>query len=174
MRTLPLVAMIYRHTTTTERNPPVSIEKATIVGNLVSDPELRYTASGNPVTQIRIASSRSVLNRDTGQREDRDHLFLTVSCWKSLGENVAASLRKGQRVIATGRLIEHSWETKDGERRSRIEMTADAIGLDLRFASAHAQPSVAAAPDGHAAQGQGNDPWGSGQPQAQGHAWGQQ
>lgn len=161
----------------------MSIENATIVGNLVADPELRFTADGKAVAQIRIASSRSVFNPQTQQREDKDNLFLTVTCWRSLGENAAASLRKGQRVIATGRLTERTWEAQDGSKRSRIEMTADAVGPDLRFASSQELPSAADNPGGNYGPGpsvsaQQNDPWGGGGGGAPagnpGHAWGNQ
>lgn len=157
----------------------MSIENASIVGNLVDDPDLRYTPDGTAVATIRVASSRSVYNPQTGQREDRDTLFLTISCWKSLGENVAASLRKGQRVVVSGRLTERSWETREGDRRSRIEMTAEAVGPDLRFASADLGPSQASgAPSGYGggspappSGGHNNDPWGGGS--NPGHTWGQ-
>lgn len=111
----------------------------TIIGNLVADPELRFTSSGTPVASFRIASTPRAYNRDTGQWEDGDALFLTCNVWRQAAENVAQSLTKGMRVIVNGRLRQRSYQTRDGENRTVYEVEVDEVGPSLTFATATVQ-----------------------------------
>ncbi|PRQ11063.1 single-stranded DNA-binding protein [Corynebacterium sp. 13CS0277] len=108
----------------------------TIVGNLVADPELRFTPSGTQVANFRIASTPSRYNSQTGKWEDGESMFLTCNVWRKAAENVAESLTKGMRVIVTGRLRQRSYETREGERRSVFEVEVDEVGPSLRNATA--------------------------------------
>jgi single-strand DNA-binding protein len=108
----------------------------TVVGNLTADPELRYTQSGLAVANFTIASTPKVFDKTSNETKDGDPLFLRVSVWREFAEHVAGSLTKGSRVIAQGRLKQRSYETKEGEKRTSIELEVDAIGPDLRFATA--------------------------------------
>src|SRR5690606_1121778 len=108
----------------------------TVVGNLVSDPELRYTQSGLAVASFTIASTPRTFDRASNEWKDGEALFLRASIWREAAENVAASLTKGQRVIAQGRLRQRSYETKEGEKRTVIELEVDEIGPSLRYATA--------------------------------------
>jgi single-strand DNA-binding protein len=142
----------------------------TIIGNLVEDPELRFTPSGQPVAKFRIASTPRYLDKASGQWKDGDSLFLTVNVWRQMAENVAESLTRGTRAIVTGRLKQRSYETKEGEKRTVYEIEADEVGPSLRSASAkvakvtrgsQAAPAAAAASSG---TGAGSDPWASDEP----------
>lgn len=113
----------------------MSENQQTIVGNLTSDPELRYTQSGIPVVSFTIASTPRVFDRQAGEYKDGDTLFLRASAWRDFAEHIAASLTRGTRVVATGRLKQNSYETKEGEKRSSVELEVDAIGADLRYAT---------------------------------------
>lgn len=142
----------------------------TIVGNVVADPELRFTPSGAAVANFRVASTPRVYNRDAGQYEDGEALFLTCNVWRQAAENVAESLSKGMRVIVNGRLKQRSYQTKDGDNRTVYEVEADEVGPSLKFATA--QVNRASNGGSQQARGgfsgqQGNDPWGS-QPQSGG------
>ena len=108
----------------------------TIVGNLVDDPQLRYTATGNAVANFRVASTPRFLDKATNEWRDGDSLFLTCSVWRQPAENVAESLQRGMRVIVTGRLKQRSYETKEGEKRTVFEVEVDDVGPSLRNASA--------------------------------------
>lgn len=108
----------------------------TVVGNVVADPELRFTPSGAAVANFRVASTPRVYNRDTGQYEDGEALFLTCNVWRQAAENVAESLSKGMRVIVNGRLKQRSYQTKEGEQRTVFEIEVDEVGPSLKFASA--------------------------------------
>lgn len=108
----------------------------TIVGNLTDDPELRFTATGTAVAAFTIASTPRRYNQLTGEWDDGDTLFLRCAAWRDLGEHVCESLRRGYRVIATGRLRTSTWETNEGEKRSRLELDVDDIGASLRYAVA--------------------------------------
>lgn len=108
----------------------------TVVGNLVADPELRFTPSGAAVANFTIASTPRTFDRATGEWKDGDALFLRASIWRQPAENVAESLTRGARVIVTGRLKQRSFETKEGEKRTVVELDADEIGPSLRFATA--------------------------------------
>lgn len=108
----------------------------TLVGNIVADPELRYTPSGKPVASARVASTPRAFNRDTNQWEDQDGLFLTCNIWGDAAENVMETLSKGMRVIVQGRLRQRNYENRNGERRSVYEVEVDDIGPSLKFATA--------------------------------------
>ena len=108
----------------------------TVVGNLVADPELRFTPAGVAVANFRIASTPRTYNRDTGQWDDGDALFLTCNVWRGAAENVAESLTKGMRVIVNGRLRQRSYQTPEGENRTIFEVEVDEVGPSLKYASA--------------------------------------
>ena len=130
----------------------------TIAGNLVDDPELRFTPSGQPVAKFRIASTPRFYDKQAAEWKDGDTLFLTVNVWRQQAENVAESLTRGSRVIVSGRLRQRSYETKEGEKRTVYEVEADEIGASLRNASAkvtRAARTTAAKP----AAGGEADPW---------------
>ncbi len=107
----------------------------TVVGNATRDPELRFTPSGQATASFGLAVNRRWQNRQTQEWEERVSFF-DVTCWAQMAENVAESVQKGTRVIVTGRLEQRSWETNDGEKRSKIEIVADEIGPSLRYATA--------------------------------------
>ena len=108
----------------------------TIVGNLVDDPQLRYTPTGNAVANFRVASTPRFMDRATNEWKDGDSLFLTCNVWRQPAENVAESLQRGMRVIVSGRLRQRSYETKEGEKRTVYEVEVDEVGPSLRNASA--------------------------------------
>ena len=116
----------------------------TVVGNLTADPELRYTQSGLAVANFTIASTPRTFDRQANEWRDGEALFLRASVWREFAEHVAGSLTKGSRVIAQGRLKQRSFETREGEKRTVIELEVDEIGPSLRYATAQvtkAQPS---------------------------------
>ena len=108
----------------------------TIAGNLVDDPELRFTPAGQPVARFRVASTPRFLDKSTNEWRDGDSLFLTCNAWRQAAENVAESLTRGMRVIVSGRLRQRSYETKEGEKRTVYEVEVDDVGPSLRNASA--------------------------------------
>jgi single-strand DNA-binding protein len=108
----------------------------TIAGNLVEDPELRFTPAGQPVARFRVASTPRYLDKTTNEWKDGDSLFLTCNVWRQAAENVAESLTRGMRVIVSGRLRQRSYETKEGEKRTVYEVEVDDVGPSLRNASA--------------------------------------
>jgi len=108
----------------------------TVVGNLVADPELRFTPSGQPVATFRVASTPRMRDNATGEWKDGDSLFLTCNVWRQAAENVAESLQRGMRVIVTGRLRQRNYETKEGEKRTVYEVEVHDVGPSLRNASA--------------------------------------
>jgi single-strand DNA-binding protein len=116
----------------------------TIIGNLVNDPELRYTPTGQAVATFRIASTPRFLDRTTSEWKDGDSLFLSCNVWRQAAENVAESLQRGMRVIVSGRLRQRSYETKEGEKRTVYEIEVDEVGPSLRNASAKVSRSTRA------------------------------
>ncbi|HLR96270.1 MAG TPA: single-stranded DNA-binding protein [Jiangellaceae bacterium] len=108
----------------------------TVVGNLTDDPELRFTPSGAAVANFRVASTPRTFNRQTSQWEDGEALFLNCSVWRQAAENVAESLQRGMRVVVQGRLKQRSFETREGEKRTVVELDADEVGPSLRYATA--------------------------------------
>src|ERR1700761_4281520 len=103
----------------------------TIAGNLVDDPELRFTPSGQPVARFRVASTPRFYDKAPGEWKDGDALFLTVNVWRKMAENVAGSMTRGTRAIVQGRLRQRSYETGDGEKRTVYEIEADEVGPSL-------------------------------------------
>ena len=121
----------------------------TVVGNLTADPELRYTSGGLAVANFTIASTPRSFDKQSNEWKDGDALFLRASAWREFAEHIAGSLMKGTRVIAQGRLAQRSYETKEGEKRTSMELEIDAIGPDLRYSTAavtRASASSSAAP----------------------------
>ena len=146
----------------------------TIVGNLVDDPELRFTPSGAAVAKFRVASTPRYLDKATNEWKDGDSLFLSCNVWRQAAENVAESLQRGMRVIIQGRLKQHSYETKEGQKRTVFEIEVDEVGPSLRNATAKISKTSRAggAPAGggngggnSGGDGGGNDdPWASSAP----------
>ena len=139
----------------------------TVVGNLTADPELRYTQNGLPVANFTIASTPRNYDRQTNEWKDGEALFLRASVWREFAEHVASSLTKGSRVIAQGRLKQRSYETKEGEKRTTIELEVDEIGPSLRYATAQVTRSAVGAGGAPMGGGRGNgapiadEPWGA-------------
>src|SRR5919206_3448373 len=107
----------------------------TLVGNITRDPELRFTNTGQATATFGLAVNRMWTDRQTNERRESTSFF-DVVCWREMAENVSESLQKGARVVVTGRLEQRSWETPEGERRSKIEVIADEVGPSLRWATA--------------------------------------
>ena len=149
----------------------------TVIGNLTADPELRFTASGAAVANFTVASTPRTFDRASGEWKDGEALFLRCNIWRQPAENVAESLVRGSRVIVSGRLKQRSFETKEGEKRTVIELEVDEIGPSLRYATAkinRAQRSDSggsgSSSGGYGSSGasrpapQNDDPWGSAPP----------
>ncbi|GAA3587247.1 single-stranded DNA-binding protein [Amycolatopsis ultiminotia] len=139
-----------------------------ITGNLTADPELRFTPSGAAVANLTVASTPRTLDRQTGEWKDGEALFLRCNVWRQMAENVAESLTRGARVWVKGRLKQRSFETKEGERRTVVELDVDEIGPSLRYATAKVTKvsrtdGVSAASRVQDGQSAG-DPWGSPEP----------
>src|SRR6478609_6088258 len=144
----------------------------TVIGNLTADPELRFTASGAAVANFTVASTPRTFDRSTGEWKDGEALFLRCNIWRQPAENVAESLTRGARVIVSGRLKQRSFETKEGEKRTVIEL--EEIGPSLRYATAkinRAQRSDGGGGGGYGSSGgsrpsapPNDDPWGSAPP----------
>ncbi|MGH8890075.1 MAG: single-stranded DNA-binding protein [Acidothermaceae bacterium] len=137
----------------------------TLVGNLVDDPELRFTPSGQAVANFRIASTPRFLDKATNEWKDGESLFLTCTVWRQAAENVAESLTRGMRVIVQGRLKQRSYETKEGEKRTVFEVDADEVGPSLRNASAKVTKAARGGGGGGGYGGGGSasdDPWATG------------
>ena len=154
----------------------------TLVGNLVDDPELRFTPSGAAVASFRLASTPRTYDRQSGEWKDGESLFLTCSVWRQAAENVAESLQKGMRVLVQGRLKQRSYETREGEKRTVYEIDVDEVGPSLRSATAKVtkvQRSGGGGGGGFSGGQQsggqaagGNDPWATGGAAAGGTAAG--
>lgn len=127
----------------------------TVVGNLTADPELRFTQSGAAVAGFTVASTPRTFDKASGEWKDGAPLFLRCSVWKQVAENVAESLTKGARVIVTGRLKQRSYDTKEGEKRTVVELEVDEVGPSLRYATA----AVAKVSRANGAAAPANDPW---------------
>ncbi len=108
----------------------------TVVGNLTADPELRFTPSGAAVANFTVASTPRIFDRQSNEWKDGDALFMRCSIWREAAENVAESLTRGSRVIVQGRLKQRSYETREGEKRTVVELEVDEIGPSLRYATA--------------------------------------
>jgi single-strand DNA-binding protein len=147
----------------------------TVVGNLTADPELRFTPSGAAVANFTVASTPRIFDRQSSEWKDGEALFLRCSIWREAAENVAESLTRGARVIVTGRLKQRSFETKEGEKRTVMEVEVEEIGPSLKYATAKVNKASrggggggfgGGAPSGGggsrpAAAASNEDPWGS-------------
>jgi single-strand DNA-binding protein len=144
----------------------------TVVGNLTGDPELRFTQSGAAVANFTVASTPRTLNRDTGKWVDGDALFMRCNIWRQAAENVTESLSRGDRVIVQGRLRQRSFDTREGEKRTVMELEVDAVGPDLKWATAKVNKAARGSGGQESSTGwtdqQGgipaHDPWGSAPP----------
>ncbi|MDP3894355.1 single-stranded DNA-binding protein [Nocardioides sp.] len=153
----------------------------TVVGNLVDDPELRFTPSGAAVANFRIASTPRTFDRQTNEWKDGEALFLSCSVWRQAAENVAESLQKGMRVVVQGRLKQRSYETREGEKRTVFELEVEEVGPSLKYATAKVTRTTRqgggggySGGGGQAGGGQGgDDPWATpAAPQQGSGAWG--
>ncbi|MBP5896372.1 single-stranded DNA-binding protein [Streptomyces scabiei] len=160
----------------------------TLVGNLVDDPELRFTPSGVAVAKFRVASTPRVFDRQSNEWKDGESLFLTCSVWRQVAENVAESLQRGMRVIIQGRLKQRSYEDREGVKRTVFELDVEEVGPSLLRATARVEktrrnnegygnPSAAASPaantgwNGGGQQQAGEDPWATPAPAPTGGGW---
>jgi single-strand DNA-binding protein len=130
----------------------------TVIGNLTSDPELRFTPSGAAVANFNIASTPRSFDRQTNEWKDGETLFLSCSVWRQAAENVAESLTRGARVIVNGRLKSRSYETREGEKRTVFEIDVEEVGPSLKFATAKVNRAQRSGSSGFG----GEDPWASG------------
>ena len=148
----------------------------TVVGNLTADPELRFTPSGAAVANFTVASTPRMFDRQTNEWKDGEALFLRCNVWRQAAENVAESLTRGARVVVTGRLKQRSFETKEGEKRTVIELDVDEVGPSLRYATAkvnRTQRGSSSGGFGSSGSGGGDavdDPWGTPPPPPSGGA----
>lgn len=145
----------------------------TVVGNLTADPELRFTPSGAAVANFTVASTPRIYDRQSGEWKDGEALFLRCNIWREAAENVAESLTRGSRVIVTGRLKQRSFETREGEKRTVVEVEVDEIGPSLRYATAKVNKASRSGGGGGgfgggsrqqsapASSAPADDPWGS-------------
>ena len=145
----------------------------TVVGNLTADPELRYTQTGLAVANFTIASTPRTFDRAANDWKDGEALFLRASCWREFAEHVAGSLTTGSRVSATGRLTQRSYETKEGAKRTSIELEVDEIGPSLRYATAQVtRASSGGGSAGGRQQGAvADEPWAASAPAESGDVW---
>jgi single-strand DNA-binding protein len=139
----------------------------TVVGNLVDDPELRFTPSGAAVANFRIASTPRTFDRQANEWKDGEALFLSCSVWRQAAENVAESLQKGMRVVVQGNLRSRQYETREGEKRTVFEIQVDEVGPSLRYATAKVTRTQRSGGSSYGGGQQGggqanpsdNDPW---------------
>ncbi|MFF3062712.1 single-stranded DNA-binding protein [Streptomyces sp. NPDC057909] len=134
----------------------------TVIGNLVDDPELRFTQAGVPVARFTVASTPRSFDRDTSTWRDGEPTFLDCSAWRQLAENLAGSLSKGARVVVAGRLRTDRWETPEGEKRSRMVMDADDVGASMTFATVAITRTTRPGPP--ARETAPDDPWATASP----------
>ena len=161
----------------------------TVIGNLVDDPELRFTPSGAPVANFRIASTPRTFDRQSNEWKDGDTLFLSCAVWRQAAENVAESLQRGMRVIVQGRLKSRQYETREGEKRTVFEIDVEEVGPSLRSASAKVTKTTRSGGGGGYSGGGGgggysggggqqsapaDDPWATPAPSQSGAGWGGQ
>jgi single-strand DNA-binding protein len=148
----------------------------TVVGNLVDDPELRFTPSGAAVANFRIASTPRTYDKNTNEWVDGEGLFLSCAIWRQAAENVAESLQKGMRVVVQGRLKQRSYETREGEKRTVYELDVEEVGPSLKYATAKVTRTTRSGAGGGYSGGGGQassapaggaDPWASPAPAAQ-------
>jgi single-strand DNA-binding protein len=144
----------------------------TVIGNLTNDPELRFTPSGSAVANFTVASTPRTFDKNSNEWKDGETLFLRCSVWREAAENVAESLTKGMRVIISGDLKSRSYETKEGEKRTVIELEVQEIGPSLKYANAKVNRTQRK-DGGQQQQSQpASQPWGGNQPAANSQGWG--
>jgi single-strand DNA-binding protein len=146
----------------------------TVIGNLTADPELRFTPSGAAVANFTVASTPRTFDRQSGEWKDGEALFMRCNIWRQAAENVAESLTRGARVVVQGRLKQRSFETKEGEKRTVVELEVEEIGPSLRYATAKVNKVSRGTGGGSGGYGGGSggssggapadDPWGSAPP----------
>jgi single-strand DNA-binding protein len=154
----------------------------TVVGNLVDDPELRFTPSGAAVANFRIASTPRTFDKNTNEWKDGEGLFLSCAIWRQAAENVAESLQKGMRVVVQGRLKQRSYETREGEKRTVYELDVEEVGPSLKYATAKVTRTQRSGGGGGFSGGGGgqgggqggDDPWSTPAPQQSAPQGGQQ
>ncbi|MGI8947486.1 MAG: single-stranded DNA-binding protein [Ornithinimicrobium sp.] len=139
-----------------------------LVGNLTADPELRFTPSGAAVANFTVASTPRQFDRQNNEWKDGDTLFMRCSIWRDAAENVAESLHRGARVVVTGRLVQRSWETPEGEKRTVVEMQADEVGPSLKYATAQVTKAQRGGGGGFGGGSQGGQSGGQGGQSGQG------
>ena len=158
-----------------QEDPVAGDTTITVVGNLTADPELRFTPSGAAVANFTVASTPRIYDRQSGEWRDGEALFLRCNIWREAAENVAESLTRGSRVIVTGRLKQRSFETREGEKRTVVEVEVDEIGPSLRYATAKVNKASRSgggsggfgsgggsrSAPAQASAASGDDPWGS-------------
>jgi single-strand DNA-binding protein len=144
----------------------------TVVGNLTADPELRFTPSGAAVANFTVASTPRTLDKSTNEWKDGDALFLRCSVWRQAAENVAESLTRGMRVVVQGRLKQRSYETKEGEKRTVVELDVDEVGPSLKYATAKVNKTTRGGGGGGGFGASGSqvadDPWATAAPATSG------
>jgi single-strand DNA-binding protein len=131
----------------------------TVIGNLTADPELRFTPAGHAVASFTVASTPRTFDRQSQEWKDGDALFLRCSVWREQAENTAETLTRGSRVVVVGRLKQRSFETKDGEKRTVVELDADEVAPSLRYAQATIRRTTRGGNGGQQQRGQQSDPW---------------
>ena len=133
----------------------------TVIGNLTEDPSLRFTPTGTAVANFTVASTPRTFDKASGEWRDGEALFLRCSIWRQAAENVAETLIRGARVIVTGRLKQRSYETREGEKRTVVELEADEVGPSLKYATATVNKVSRGSDSGGSTATAGDDPWGS-------------
>jgi len=139
----------------------------TVIGNITDDPDLRFTPSGAAVANFTVASTPRIYDKQTNEWKDGDALFLRCSIWRQAAENVAESLQRGSRVVVSGRLKQRSYETREGEKRTVVELDVEEIGASLKYATAKITKTTRSGGGGGGGGGgdtsgqAGNDPWAS-------------
>jgi len=142
----------------------------TVIGNLTDDPEMRFTPTGAAVSKFRVASTPRYMDKASGQWKDGEPLFLSCTAWRQMAEHVAESLQRGARVVVVGRLRQRSYETREGEKRTVIELEVDEIGPSLRYATAKVQKMARSGGGGFGSGGGSDagagidDPWATAAP----------
>ena len=131
----------------------------TVVGNLTADPELRYTQNGLPVVNFTVASTPRIYDRQSNEYKDGDALFLRCSAWREMAEHIAGSLNKGTRVIVTGRLTQRSYQDREGQNRTALEVDVDEVGPSLRWATAAVTRAAASGAGSRPPSNPPGEPW---------------
>ncbi|WP_067665657.1 single-stranded DNA-binding protein [Nocardia miyunensis] len=131
----------------------------TIIGNLTADPELRFTPAGQGVANFTVAQTPRIFDRNTNEWRDGEALFMRCNIWREAAENVAETLIRGSRVIVTGKLVSRTWQTREGEKRTTVELQVSDIGPSLRFATAKVTKTTRTGTAAQSAPVASDDPW---------------